>query len=112
MCLTGKDDSGLASVEHVLITSIDQGVSLLDTARRRRATGATKCNEHSSRSHLIVRLVLASGSAGGGKDTSSIASSGSIVNLVDLAGSERCDESGVAAAALTVRAAPPSSGFP
>jgi len=66
-----------------------EGVAaLLARAAAARATGATKMNEHSSRSHLIVTLRLEARHAASGQ-----VRLGSL-NLVDLAGSERLDKSG------------------
>jgi hypothetical protein len=81
----------VGSLEHVLVTSVPEALAVLDRARVRRATSATKCNQHSSRSHLVVRLVLTLG-----------AGAVSVVNLVDLAGNERPEASGATAAQLTV----------
>ena len=59
-----------------------------------RSTSATKCNEHSSRSHYIFRLRL-KGCNGRTGDTTD-----GELNLIDLAGSERTKESGVTGAAM------------
>ena len=80
-------------MEHVAVSSSEHALALLHGARRRRATAATRSNAHSSRSHLVVRLVLPAAAP----------SPSSVVTLVDLAGSERVDESGATADTLTVR---------
>ena len=57
---------------------------LLDRARQSRSVGSTECNERSSRSHLVVRLVVAGVGGEGGCERSE-----GVLHLVDLAGSER-----------------------
>lgn len=65
-------------------SSYEQVMSEIVTAEANRATGATSMNEHSSRSHAIIRIDLESSPADG--------SDGiilkSVLNLIDLAGSE------------------------
>ncbi|KAI0133740.1 kinesin motor domain-containing protein [Xylariales sp. AK1849] len=68
---------------------------LLETAFNNRAVGATKMNEHSSRSHLILTLKVARVPLeGSGKSVTGI------LNLVDLAGSERASSAGTQGAQL------------
>ncbi len=80
---------------HVPVSSVDKALWLLDTARRRRAVAATRCNSHSSRSHCVVRLVLSRPGTTPG--------TANVVNFVDLAGSERSTLSGATSTTLTVR---------
>jgi hypothetical protein len=64
------------SAQHLIDTII--------TAEANRATGATSMNEHSSRSHAIVRIAIESFSNSGDGQVRLA----SVLNLVDLAGSE------------------------
>ena len=56
--------------------------------------GATRCNERSSRSHSVFRLVLKGVNAHTGEERRGV------LNLIDLAGSERLSKSGATGARL------------
>lgn len=101
-----------------IVTCPDQVFSLLAAGERRRQTGSTSMNKHSSRSHSIFRLIVESrkriprqtSSKSYGSDASSVADSiasstfapastagpvrVSSLSLVDLAGSESVKNTG------------------
>ena len=66
------------------VSSVDEISALLARGRVQRATGATRANDVSSRSHAVFSLIV-----GNGK-----------INLVDLAGSERVGVTGAKGARL------------
>ena len=77
---------GLAAVEGGVCrqaTSLEELVALLDKGLEQRAVAHTELNAESSRSHLLVSIVLTSTNRRSGKKTR-----GKLM-LVDLAGSER-----------------------
>ncbi|XP_015963474.1 kinesin-like protein KIN-14I isoform X1 [Arachis duranensis] len=86
-----KDSKGMVAVENVTTVSIstmDELNSIIQKGSERRHTSETQMNEESSRSHLILSIViestnLQSQSAARGK-----------LSFVDLAGSERVKKSG------------------
>ena len=83
---------GLAAVEGGVCrqaTSLEELVALLDKGLEQRAVAHTELNAESSRSHLLVSIVLTSTNRRSGKKTR-----GKLM-LVDLAGSERVEKSGV-----------------
>ncbi|XP_061341742.1 kinesin-like protein KIN-14E [Gastrolobium bilobum] len=88
-----KDSKGMVNVENVTIVSIstmEELNSIIQRGSERRHTSETQMNEESSRSHLILSIVvestnLQSQSAARGK-----------LSFVDLAGSERVKKSGSA----------------
>ena len=83
---------GLAAVEGGVCrqaTSLEKLVELLDKGLEQRAVAHTELNAESSRSHLLVSIVLTSTNRRSGKKTR-----GKLM-LVDLAGSERVEKSGV-----------------
>lgn len=77
----------VANLTEVNVTSAEQISQLIRCARKNRAVAATKCNEHSSRSHSVFRLDIV-----GHNSHSGLGCRGRL-NLVDLAGSERLSES-------------------
>jgi len=85
---------GVTGLQSILVTDAAQLEQLMDAASRARATCATRINEKSSRSHLIVRMHLI------GTNPCSGAKSDGELNLIDLAGSERTKDSGVTGEAL------------
>ncbi|XP_054706283.1 carboxy-terminal kinesin 2-like [Uloborus diversus] len=88
-------DCKLSNVTPAEVTSSQQVFELLKKARINRAVAATKCNEHSSRSHFIFQIkIFGENSITGEKCDGTL-------NLVDLAGSERVKESGSAGDRLT-----------
>ncbi|XP_032789035.2 carboxy-terminal kinesin 2 [Daphnia magna] len=70
------------------VTNEKQVHNLLARAQQQRAVASTSCNEHSSRSHSVLRLKL----TGVNDDTTE--TSNGVLYMVDLAGSERLKESG------------------
>ena len=83
---------GLAAVEGGVCrqaNSLEELVALLDKGLEQRAVAHTELNAESSRSHLLVSIVLTSTNRRSGKKTR-----GKLM-LVDLAGSERVEKSGV-----------------
>uniref|UniRef100_A0A7S4L123 Kinesin-like protein n=2 Tax=Guillardia theta TaxID=55529 RepID=A0A7S4L123_GUITH len=79
--------------EHA-VESLQKGIGLLELGMSVRATGATNLNEHSSRSHLLVRLAVSGQDKRTGERTSGK------MYLVDLAGSENVSLSGAEGKAL------------
>ena len=74
------------------VASASEVHALLEAAAKMRATCATACNAHSSRSHYIFRLSI--------RGRNGAESLEGELNLVDLAGSERIKESQVSGTAL------------
>eukprot|EP00698_Gefionella_okellyi_P021887 TRINITY_DN7173_c0_g1_i1.p1 TRINITY_DN7173_c0_g1~~TRINITY_DN7173_c0_g1_i1.p1 ORF type:complete len:1138 (+),score=298.42 TRINITY_DN7173_c0_g1_i1:111-3524(+) len=86
------DKSGAVYVPDVVeiaVTSPEEIHRLIETGRENRATGVTKANEHSSRSHCILGI-----SVSATNKVNRVQYVGKL-NLVDLAGSERLNVSGV-----------------
>ena len=69
------------------VNTVSQVLNALDRGNANRATASTNLNEHSSRSHMILRVVVSSGS-GEVKNTGTL-------YMIDLAGSERVRKSEV-----------------
>ncbi|XP_033751751.1 carboxy-terminal kinesin 2-like [Pecten maximus] len=88
--LTGTSSNDVTVTNLTLVTvETDKQIStLLKRASHNRAVAETKCNEHSSRSHSVLRLKLT------GENSLSGESCVGTLNLVDLAGSERLKDSG------------------
>ncbi|KAL7551645.1 hypothetical protein ACHAWF_014832 [Thalassiosira exigua] len=74
------------------VSSVGEVLSALDRGNSNRAKASTNLNEHSSRSHMILRVEVTSG-VGEAKNKASL-------YLVDLAGSERVRKSEVEGQAL------------
>ncbi|KAL3612797.1 hypothetical protein D5086_003817 [Populus alba] len=86
-----KDSKGMVSVENVTVVSITTFEELKNIIQRgsdRRHTSGTQMNEESSRSHLILSIVIESTNL----QTQSVARGK--LSFVDLAGSERIKKSG------------------
>ncbi|KAK2657716.1 hypothetical protein Ddye_010768 [Dipteronia dyeriana] len=86
-----KDAKGMVSVENatvVSISSFDELKSIIQKGSDQRHTSGTQMNEESSRSHLIVSIVIESTNL----QTQSVARGK--LSFVDLAGSERVKKSG------------------
>jgi len=77
------------------VTNEGQVNHLLARAQQQRAVAATSCNEHSSRSHSVLRLKLS------GVNEATTETSRGVLYMVDLAGSERLKESGATGDRLT-----------
>jgi kinesin family member C1 len=88
-------------MRHLFIQQVEevknewQVSNLLARAQQQRAVAATACNDHSSRSHSILRLRLS------GVNEATTETSQGILYMVDLAGSERLKESGATGDRLT-----------
>ncbi|KAF4373771.1 hypothetical protein F8388_007677 [Cannabis sativa] len=86
-----KDSKGMVSVENVTVVSIsnyDELSTIIHEGSERRHTSGTQMNEESSRSHLILSIVIESTNL----QTQSMARGK--LSFVDLAGSERVKKSG------------------
>ena len=68
----------------VITNSYEDLMATIKRSEENRATGATSMNEHSSRSHAIIRIALESTSV----NNQGSAVRRSVLNLIDLAGSE------------------------
>ncbi|GMH33229.1 hypothetical protein BSKO_01063 [Bryopsis sp. KO-2023] len=85
------DAQGNTNVSDLTVVDVQdpgQVEKLLATAMEKRAVGATRMNEVSSRSHMVFTLKI------DGYNSSTQQSIHGVLNLVDLAGSERVKESG------------------
>ncbi|XP_062102804.1 kinesin-like protein KIN-14E [Humulus lupulus] len=86
-----KDSKGMVSIENVTVLSIsnyDELNTIIHKGSERRHTSGTQMNEESSRSHLILSIVIESTNL----QTQSMARGK--LSFVDLAGSERVKKSG------------------
>ncbi|CAB4288034.1 unnamed protein product [Prunus armeniaca] len=86
-----KDSKGMVSVENITVLSIstyDELKNIIQRGSERRHVAGTQMNEESSRSHLIVSIVIESTNL----QTQSVARGK--LSFVDLAGSERIKKSG------------------
>lgn len=86
-----KDSKGMVSVENVTVISIsthDELTNIIEKGSEQRHTTGTLMNEESSRSHLILSVVIESTNL----QTQSVARGK--LSFVDLAGSERVKKSG------------------
>lgn len=92
-----KDSKGMVSVENVTVVSIstyEELNSIIQKGSEQRHTTGTLMNEQSSRSHLILSVVIESTNL----QTQSVARGK--LSFVDLAGSERVKKSGSAGSQL------------
>lgn len=76
------------------VQSMRNVLDLLAVADRNRSVATTNMNEHSSRSHMMLQVTIASQNLQTGTSTRGK------LNLVDLAGSERLNKSGAEGKAL------------
>ncbi|RVW29545.1 Kinesin-like protein KIN-14E [Vitis vinifera] len=86
-----KDSKGMVSVENVSIASLstyEELKSIIQRGSEQRHTSGTQMNEESSRSHLILSIIIESTNL----QTQSVARGK--LSFVDLAGSERVKKSG------------------
>ncbi|KAG5534424.1 hypothetical protein RHGRI_022523 [Rhododendron griersonianum] len=86
-----KDSKGMVSIDNVTVVSIstlDELNSIIRRGSEQRHTSGTGTNEHSSRSHVILSIVVESTNL----QTQSVARGK--LSFVDLAGSERTKKSG------------------
>lgn len=77
----------VADLTHETVSTVKQVEDAVARGQRMRRVAATKMNDKSSRSHLILRLVIQSTNLTSGDVTHAK------LSLVDLAGSERLDKS-------------------
>jgi len=75
----------IRGLKEEVVSSPEKVFQLLKQGEKRRQVGATHMNQHSSRSHVMVRLKIESSLA---KNNKSDETRVSILSLVDLAGSE------------------------
>jgi kinesin family member C1 len=73
----------ITDVEELSVVKLSDIETLLTTATSARVVAKTQMNEHSSRSHLVIRLAIKGENQVNGMKTQGC------LNLVDLAGSER-----------------------
>mmetsp|Transcript_67162 Transcript_67162/g.160536 ORF Transcript_67162/g.160536 Transcript_67162/m.160536 type:complete len:820 (+) Transcript_67162:147-2606(+) len=86
--MAAEGGTNVPGIEMVDVGSMDDVARALSDGERHRTVGKTNCNEHSSRSHMILSVFvkcsnLATGVMTHGK-----------LHLIDLAGSERISRSG------------------
>lgn len=74
----------IRGLKEVVVTSPEQVFQILAEGEARRQVGATHLNQHSSRSHVLVRLWIESRTVVSGRESVRVSS----LSLVDLAGSE------------------------
>ncbi|KAI4367309.1 hypothetical protein MLD38_023060 [Melastoma candidum] len=92
-----KDSKGMVSVENatvVTISTVEELRSIIQRGSEQRHTSGTQMNEESSRSHLILSIVIESTNL----QTQALARGK--LSFVDLAGSERIKKSGSAGSQL------------
>ncbi|KAF5751772.1 putative calmodulin binding protein [Tripterygium wilfordii] len=92
-----KDSKGMVSVENasvVPISTYEELKNIIQKGSERRHTSGTQMNEESSRSHLVLSIVIESTNL----QTQSVARGK--LSFVDLAGSERVKKSGSAGSQL------------
>jgi centromeric protein E len=87
----GPDGLIIRGLKEEVVSSPSQVVNILKKGESRRQVGATHMNQHSSRSHVLVRLWIESKAAG----DSSASTRVSTLSLVDLAGSESVRLNGI-----------------
>lgn len=75
----------IRGLKEEVVTTPEQVFDILRKGEKRRAVGATNMNQHSSRSHAMVRIWIESSTTGGDNKSTTRVSS---LSLVDLAGSE------------------------
>ncbi|KAH8068117.1 hypothetical protein JL721_7067 [Aureococcus anophagefferens] len=80
----------IAGLSERVVESADAVYALTRDGMRRRATGSTNMNEHSSRSHMILSFRVEVGASADGASSKTC----SKLHLVDLAGSERAKRTG------------------
>lgn len=81
----GPNGLVIRGLKEEIVSSPEQVYAILTKGERRRQVGATYMNQHSSRSHVMVRLWIEStGNESGDSDITRVSS----LSLVDLAGSE------------------------
>ncbi|KAK3240976.1 hypothetical protein CYMTET_49229 [Cymbomonas tetramitiformis] len=78
----------ITDLSHATATGPADFKELMRTAGKNRSTGATKMNEGSSRSHLVMGITVTMSNKASGETLTSK------LSLVDLAGSERQDKTG------------------
>ncbi|XP_020220804.1 kinesin-like protein KIN-14I [Cajanus cajan] len=92
-----KDSKGMVAVENVTVVSIstvEELNSIIQRGSEQRHTSGTQMNDESSRSHLILSIVIES------TNLQSQSTARGKLSFVDLAGSERIKKSGSAGSQL------------
>ncbi|KAH9509555.1 Kinesin-like protein kifc3 [Bulinus truncatus] len=84
-----RQEGGLyvPGLESVTVSTLSEVNKLFEIGRKNRVTASTNMNEHSSRSHCILRVTVK------GLNPTTGSKSVGYLNLVDLAGSERVSKS-------------------
>ena len=78
----------VTNLTEIQVKSPDEIENIMDTAISNRSEGKTDMNSHSSRSHMIVYILIKT------RNKHTGAQSYGKLSLVDLAGSERLEKSG------------------
>jgi kinesin family protein C2/C3 len=78
----------------IAVRNLQNVIDLMALADKNRSSATTNMNEHSSRSHMMLQVIVQS------ENTTTGVNSRGKLNLVDLAGSERLNKSGAVGQAL------------
>ncbi|XP_026071976.1 kinesin-like protein kif7 [Carassius auratus] len=92
-----EDEKGnlvLSGVKECEVEGLDEVLSLLESGKTSRHTGATQMNPHSSRSHTIFTVLMEQRRGGSRAAAGTVQILSSKFNFVDLAGSERVLKTG------------------
>lgn len=92
-----EDERGnvvLCGVKECEVEGLDEVLSLLESGKTARHTGATQMNPHSSRSHTIFTVLMEQRRGGSRAANGSVQILSSKFHFVDLAGSERILKTG------------------
>nr|CCC93332.1 unnamed protein product [Trypanosoma congolense IL3000] len=84
---SGRETLVIHKLQHHLVVSSDKAMSLVEMGFRRRQTGETGMNAHSSRSHAILQVQVSQWRTN--RVTKEAVELSATLNIVDLAGSER-----------------------
>jgi kinesin family member C2/C3 len=85
---SGNNGMYVPGLTTVSVDGLEDVHNVLNRGQKNRATGATNLNEHSSRSHLVLRIEVH------GRNEKSGDTTYGKLHLIDLAGSERVSRSG------------------
>uniref|UniRef100_A0A8C1G9Z8 Kinesin family member 7 n=1 Tax=Cyprinus carpio TaxID=7962 RepID=A0A8C1G9Z8_CYPCA len=92
-----EDEKGnvvLCGVKECEVEGLDEVLSLLESGKTARHTGATQMNPHSSRSHTIFTVIMEQRRGGSRAAVGTVQILSSKFHFVDLAGSERILKTG------------------
>lgn len=84
----------LCGVKECEVEGLDEVLSLLESGKTARHTGATQMNPHSSRSHTIFTVLMEQRRGGSRAASGTVQILSSKFHFVDLAGSERILKTG------------------